>query len=153
MLVTRREKAALIKLAGGPGRVSALLRRAPRDLARASAAADPTRRSASQGTAPTVPPAIDAAGVARIATGLGLPATATQDEIAAAVDTVVAESAVTRHKLREISRYADDLNAHGGPEDGGGYVYLAVAKSLQAILDDPISSEDDPVTGASEEMR
>jgi len=147
VLVTRREKAALIKLAGGRGRLSALLRRAPRDLARERAAADATRRRTNRGTASAVTPAIDAACAARIATRLGLPATATQDEIAAAVNAVTAERAVTRYKLDKIAKYADDLDAHGGPEDGGSYMYLAVAKSLQDILKDSASSEGHPVTG------
>ena len=142
MLVTPKEKAALIKLAGGPGRVSALLRRAPRDLARWRPLTNATRRRANRGTATTeldtarVTSALDTACAMRMATRLGLPATATQDEIAEAVNAMAAEKDVTCHKLGEIAKYADDLDAHGGPEDGGSYVYLAVAKALRDLVRD-----------------
>lgn len=72
---------------------------------------------------------------ARIAAPLGLPATATQDEIAEAVDMVVTERDVARRKLGQIAKYADDLDTNGGPEDSGSgsYVYLAVTKAPQNI--------------------
>lgn len=41
-----------------------------------------------------------------------------------------------RRKLGQIAKYADDLDANGGPEDGGSYAYLAVAKALRGILED-----------------
>jgi hypothetical protein len=43
---------------------------------------------------------------------------------------------ITCRKLGQIAKYADDLDANGGPEDGGSYVYLEVAKALRNILKD-----------------
>ena len=134
VLVTPREKAALIKLAGGPGRVSALLRRTPRDLARWRAVADVPRHR----------PDLNTASTARITARLGLPLTATQDEIAAAVETMAAERDVAHHRLGEIAKYANDLDARSGPEDGGSYVHLAVARELQDIISDPHNPNERP---------